>query len=971
MKNFRALKKSHAAIFVALSLYSFVSFKSVHFSKESSNSLIAGGLFSLTQATSLGISDFFGNVGRPYIISNSDDLKWLADSTNGIDNWSVGKYFIQTADIVVPSGFAGIGSSTTNREFQGNFDGGGFSITGLNITSGSNVGLFGTIKGATIYNVRVRGSVSGASSVGGLVGQVATGAVSYIYNCNSKVIVNASSSTAGGLVGNAAGILYMYHSSADSSVSSTGGILGGAVGDCKGCQLVGVTAKGKVETTGSSGQIGGLVGLMSTAGVDTAKIINGYATGNTKALANSSNPGVGGLIGEITGDASKTTIVHTYANGKVEYTGSGDIGGLIGKSVAITNTASFWDSQTTMQNSSDGGGMAKNTTEMTDSMTFRSAGWDYKGETTNGTSDYWGYNGSLNGGYPFLFFEENLVQTGCNVNLNGFCFSTIKAAFDSINTGNLTGSLVMRIDESTVETSTAQLNAFNGSLLIYPGKSGISITGNINAPLVLINGADSVTIDGRVLGMGFAPILTIENTATGPAAVGVQLNNAATNNTVKYTTIKASTSGNGAITVGGSSGNNNNRIEFNRITSTSNSSVSNGIFVSGSSSGNQILNNEIFDIFGIDLGTFGIRLSGAASTTIRSNRIFLNDSITGSPMNNNNQVYGGIRVDQSTSTVIDSNRIFDITLNGGAQINGIYLDLNTNTGTLLRNNSIYNLDFINAGNVTNEINGIFFQSTATSDSITVFGNFIHNLKSSSSSINSAIHGLKIAQSGGRVLAYNNIISLGTENSSGITIRGVQDESVNANNRHHFYYNTVYIGGTATGQNNSASIWLNNSTPSNRNLRNNIFANFRSTVSGDAKNYGAYIAGSPTIVLDNNNYYSPGTNGFISFLTTDLDTISAMRIASRQDCSSQDVDPMFVNAGSDSAVNYSILYDSLSAVAISGITTDFFGDSRSAMTPTMGSFERSSTTSPSSNQLQLLSFTPGGGFIGDTILLEGR
>ena len=96
---------------------------------------------------------------------------------------------------------------TSNEPFKGTFDGNGHKITGLKITSGSYIGLFGYVgEGATIKNVNLVGaSVSGESRVGALIGCIVGGAT--VSNCSvdsaSKVV--GSGSNTGGLIGEAIG----------------------------------------------------------------------------------------------------------------------------------------------------------------------------------------------------------------------------------------------------------------------------------------------------------------------------------------------------------------------------------------------------------------------------------------------------------------------------------------------------------------------------------------------------------------------------------------------------------------------------------------------------------------------------------------------------------------------------------------------------------------------------------------------
>ena len=92
---------------------------------------------------------------------------------------------------------------TSSEPFKGTFDGDGHKITGLKITSGSYIGLFGYVgAGAVIENVKLAGAeVSGTERVGALIGRIVGGAT--VSNCSvdstSKVV--GSGSSTGGLIG--------------------------------------------------------------------------------------------------------------------------------------------------------------------------------------------------------------------------------------------------------------------------------------------------------------------------------------------------------------------------------------------------------------------------------------------------------------------------------------------------------------------------------------------------------------------------------------------------------------------------------------------------------------------------------------------------------------------------------------------------------------------------------------------------
>jgi hypothetical protein len=82
--------------------------------------------------------------------------------------------------------------------------------------------------------------------------------------------------------------------------------------------------------------------------------------------------------------------------------GDSDVGGLVGLNNDGSIIASFWDMETSGQTTSDGG-ESKTTAEMQKVGTFTDAGWDFVGETDNGTEDIWWI---LKGqDYPRLWWE--------------------------------------------------------------------------------------------------------------------------------------------------------------------------------------------------------------------------------------------------------------------------------------------------------------------------------------------------------------------------------------------------------------------------------------------------------------------------------------------------------------------------------------------------------------------------------------
>ncbi|MFH1883693.1 MAG: GLUG motif-containing protein [Planctomycetota bacterium] len=170
--------------------------------------------------------------------------------------------------------------------------------------------------------------------------------------------------------------------------------------------------------------VGGLVGC------NHGTITRCYTTGSVMGTISS----VGGLVGTNGG-----TIIHCYATGSV--TGTTNVSGLVGRNEHGEVTDSFWDIQTSGQTTS-AGGIGKTTTEMQTAGTFLDAGWDFVGESANGTEDIWSICEGTN--YPrlvwqipagdfvcpdgitiedFLFFIEHWRDDNCDLS-NDYCDGT-------------------------------------------------------------------------------------------------------------------------------------------------------------------------------------------------------------------------------------------------------------------------------------------------------------------------------------------------------------------------------------------------------------------------------------------------------------------------------------------------------------------------------------------------------------------
>ena len=134
-----------------------------------------------------------------YHIKSGEELLAFAKMVNDDSKTFEGEKVVLDNDIDISTQeWTPIGERKTGGiKFKGTFDGQNKTIT-LKITNCTDYGaLFEAIEGATVQNVTVAGTVSGAS-VAGVVGQA--GAGSKIINCTNKASVTGSSKAAGVVV---------------------------------------------------------------------------------------------------------------------------------------------------------------------------------------------------------------------------------------------------------------------------------------------------------------------------------------------------------------------------------------------------------------------------------------------------------------------------------------------------------------------------------------------------------------------------------------------------------------------------------------------------------------------------------------------------------------------------------------------------------------------------------------------------
>ncbi|MCU0918076.1 MAG: hypothetical protein MUC88_26470, partial [Planctomycetes bacterium] len=345
------------------------------------------------------LSAFFGN--RPgllagegswdqhCVISTADDLAAMAYHSY---------YFSGYYDLAADVDFSGrTWSAPVVSRFRGYLEGRGHKIRGF--SQEGSCGFFGRIENrASVANLRLEGCdikaregtvgclvgenqglIKNCSVTGNVTGGIVTGGlVGYntgsIWDCWFSGVTTGSQKT-GGLAGNNAGL--MTNSASGGAVSGdaqVGGLIGSNTGTIRSCYSIAAVA--------GSAHLGGLVGTNS------GSVLDCYARGPVTG-----GQWIGGLVGQ-----NNMNIARCYSTGAVS--GTGSLGGLVGAADAVTGATwnSFWDRDSAgIQTSSGGTGVGH--AQMLDVNTFTGAGWDFVGETTNGTGDLWTMPAN---GYPDL-----------------------------------------------------------------------------------------------------------------------------------------------------------------------------------------------------------------------------------------------------------------------------------------------------------------------------------------------------------------------------------------------------------------------------------------------------------------------------------------------------------------------------------------------------------------------------------------
>ena len=473
-------------------------------------------------------------------------------------------------------------------------------------------------------------------------------------------------------------------------------------------------------------------------------------------------------------------------------------------------------------------------------------------------------------------------------------YLTITDAVNAYNNSCLSGAVTFLLMDAAYDVSETfpitinnPLASASNTLTIKPN-TGVNpvIQGTASDAIFKLSGADYITIDGSNVVAGTTRNLSIINNSTNLSSVVVWLgsfsaSNGATHNTIKNCTV----SGNAANTT------------YAGIVSSS--GVIAGNVAEAANTDNTFQNNAV------NTSYYGILVigppAGETNTVISGNTV-------GSTLSAKKLGYRGIYISNETNVTVSGNTVAGIisTIGVGSDVEptgGIIVSGAISGGTIASNN-INTISNTSVGGWP--AYGISLQSTSAAAAVKVYNNMIYGTVAYGNTSVPGNNGIGIAliAGGGYGIYFNSIHLILPQTSTGGGISSC-----------------IFIGPGITG---TASV----------DLRNNIFSDRRTT----GTNYAIYSS-QPNIVFSNINYNDYYASSFVGFLGVNRASIASWQAATLLDGNSVVVNPVFLSPNSPVDLHLNLISPlNDQGQAISGITTDIDGTTRSVTVPDIGADE---------------------------------
>lgn len=425
----------------------------------------------------------------------------------------------------------------------------------------------------------------------------------------------------------------------------------------------------------------------------------------------------------------------------------------------------------------------------------------------------------LVGVLTFSLQAQILVSGATAANGTYTSLTKVGGAFAAINASAQTGNniLITVTANSTTEDGTNSLNANDWATLTIRPNGTREVSGTVDAPLLNLDGADNVTIDGRVSGVGTTKSLTIANYSAGTSATTIRYINSAENNTIKYSTLKGSGTSisNTAVvfyyTATAGNGNDNNIIDNCNLTNAG-SRPFNLIFIQGTLGRENdnivISNNNFYDFFSPS--------AAAASRAISFSGFTSDVSITGNSFYETTTLSLGscnyVCIDNSLSTTAATTTVTGNYIGGSAPLcAGSAFTVNSSN---LSKFSAISLQRGNSSIQNNTIKNISWTAENTGllvfEGISVGGSGTHNIGTTQGNTIGASTGtgsITVTNTSSTSSSSNNLIAIQANTASGVL--NIQNNTIGS---------LTAVGGSTVG---FTIYGINKGSTANTNISSNL------------------------------------------------------------------------------------------------------------------------------------------------------
>ncbi|MCF8449495.1 MAG: Ig-like domain-containing protein, partial [Taibaiella sp.] len=572
-------------------------------------------------------------------------------------------------------------------------------------------------------------------------------------------------------------------------------------------------------------------------------------------------------------------------------------------------------------------------------------------------------------------------------------YISIASALTAINSAGMNGNVALELQTTytgesyPITISTLQCANSSRRLTIRP-QGTMTVTASASSAMISLDGASYVTIDGRVGSTGTTKALTFTNTSTSSSATTIQLQNDASDNTVKHMTLRGAnaSSGGGVVmfrTTTGTTGSDNNTFDSTDIMEAVGYSLPiNCFYATGTTgkenSGNTISNCNIANFYHSSTTSTGIYiLTGNTEWTITGNRIYQSASRSYT----SSQINRGIYINNSTSGngfTISNNIIgyssntgsgtYTMTSSSSTSFYGITFSGSTTTPSSIQGNTITN---INLSNTSGNLRGIDIVAGSVNigtSAANIIGAATGNgaiTRTVSSNGNIAVYGIYATPSSPAVLnIQNNTIGAITVNGTstsvgagiyGIFVSGTASTTISGNTIGSTSTSNSLLSATTTTSSGSQVIYgifasISSSTPVQPVISDNTIANIRGNGAGSTSRMAGILFNSTSSgTISGNNINNLSNASAYTTLSTDISVAGIMYTGST---GTANITQNTINAlsNTNNTTTQTHVAGILYSASVSGsITRNRIYDLRNASTNT-------STTSPST-AIGIFCFSP--------------